>query len=49
MDPPDLGTMIAAAWGMFCGKVFVSLRFSRRREFIGGRAMSGGGPGVHTT
>jgi hypothetical protein len=32
-----------------CGKVFVSFGFSRRREFIGGRAMSGGGPGAHTT
>jgi hypothetical protein len=41
MDPPDLGTMTAVAWSMFCGKVFVSLGFSRRREFIGGRAMSG--------
>jgi hypothetical protein len=31
-----------------CGKVFVSLGFSRQREFIGGRAMSKGGLGVHT-
>jgi hypothetical protein len=49
LDPPDLGTMIEAACSMFSGKVFVSLGFSRRREFIHGRAMSGGGPGGHTT
>jgi hypothetical protein len=34
---------------MFREKVFVSLGFSPRREFIGERAMSGGGPGAHTT
>jgi hypothetical protein len=33
--------MTAVALSMFRGKVFVSLGFSRRREFIGGRAMSG--------
>jgi hypothetical protein len=49
LDPPDLGTMTVAACSMFRGKVFVSLGFSHRREFIGGRAMSGGGPGAHTT
>jgi hypothetical protein len=26
-----------------------STRFSQQREFIGGRVMSGGGPGAHTT
>jgi hypothetical protein len=46
MDPPDLGTTMAAACSMFHGTVFVPLGFSRRREFIGGRAMSGGGPGT---
>jgi hypothetical protein len=49
LDPPDLGTTTVAACSMFCGKVFVSLGFFHQREFIGGRAMSGGGPGVHTT
>jgi hypothetical protein len=33
---------------MFSGKKFGSLGFSRRGEYIGERAMSGGGPGVHT-
>jgi hypothetical protein len=33
----------------FMEKVFVPLGFSHRREFIGGRAMSGDGPGAHTT
>jgi hypothetical protein len=47
MDPPDLGSMTAAACSMFCQKVFSSLGFSRRREFIGERAMSEGGPGAH--
>jgi hypothetical protein len=28
---------------------FGPLGFSRREEYIGGRAMSGDGPGVHTT
>jgi hypothetical protein len=31
---------------MFRGKVFISLGFSHRREFIGGKAISGGRPGV---
>jgi hypothetical protein len=31
------------------GKVFCPLEFSRQREFIGGRVMSGGGPRAHTT
>jgi hypothetical protein len=34
---------------MFHGKVIGPLGFSQRREFIGGRAMSEDGPGVHTT
>jgi hypothetical protein len=33
---------------MFSGKEFGPLGFSRRGEYIGGRAMLGGGPGVHT-
>jgi hypothetical protein len=31
------------------GKTPIDLGFSRRRDYIGGRAMSGGGPGGHTT
>jgi hypothetical protein len=34
---------------MFSGKEFGPLGFSRREEYIGGRAMSGGGPRAHTT
>jgi hypothetical protein len=30
-------------------KCFCPLGFSWRKEFIGGRAMPGGGPRVHTT
>jgi hypothetical protein len=33
---------------MFHGKLIGSFRFSRRGEYIGGRAASGGGPGAHT-
>jgi hypothetical protein len=33
---------------MFSGKEFGPLGFSHRGEYIGGRAMSGGGPGGHT-
>jgi hypothetical protein len=33
---------------MFSGKLIRCLGVSRRGEFIGGRAMSGGGPGAHT-
>jgi hypothetical protein len=48
LDPPDLASMTAAACGMFSGKEFGPLGFSHRGEYIGGRAMSGGGPGGHT-
>jgi hypothetical protein len=41
--------MTTVACSMFRGKVFVPLGFSLQREFIGGMAMSGGGPGGHTT
>jgi hypothetical protein len=33
----------------FCGWRLDDLGFSPRREYIGGRAMSEGGPGAHTT
>jgi hypothetical protein len=39
----------AAACSMFRGKLIGSFRFSRRGEYIGGRAASGGGPGGPTT
>jgi hypothetical protein len=37
--------MTAMACGMFRGKVIRPLGFSHRREYIGKRAVSGGGPG----
>jgi hypothetical protein len=40
--------MMAAACRMFYGKLIGYLGFSRRVEYIGGRAMSGDGPGAHT-
>jgi hypothetical protein len=49
LDPPDLASTTAAACSMFSGKLIGSLGFSCRGEYIDGRAMSGGGPGVHTT
>jgi hypothetical protein len=45
MDPPDLASMMAAACSMFRGKLIGSLGFPCRGEYIGGRAVSGGGPG----
>jgi hypothetical protein len=41
--------MMAAACSMFQGKAVCPLGFSRRGEFIGERAASGGGPGGLTT
>jgi hypothetical protein len=49
MDPPDLATTTAAACSMFHEKLIGTFRFSRRGEYIGGRAASGGGPGGPTT
>jgi hypothetical protein len=45
LDPPDLASMKAAACSRFHGKLIGPLGFSRRGEYIGGRAASGGGPG----
>jgi hypothetical protein len=49
LDPPDLASMTAATCSMFRGKLIGSLGFSRRGEYIGGRAASGCGPGSPTT
>jgi hypothetical protein len=49
LDPPDLASMMAAACSMFQGKAICPLGFSRRGEYIGERAASGGGPGGLTT
>jgi hypothetical protein len=48
LDPPDLASMMAAACSMFSRKEFGPLGFSHRREYIGERAMLGGGPRGHT-
>jgi hypothetical protein len=48
LGPPDLASTMAAACNLFSGKLIGPLGFSRRGEYIGGRAMSGGGPGAHT-
>jgi hypothetical protein len=44
MDPPDLASTMAAACSRFRGELIGSLGFSHRGEYIGGRAVSGGGP-----
>jgi hypothetical protein len=44
-DPPDLTTVATAACSMFLGKAIRPLGFSRRGDFIGEGASSGGGPG----
>jgi hypothetical protein len=49
LDPPDLASMTAAACNIFHGKLIGSLGFSRRGEYIGGRAVSEGGPGGPST
>jgi hypothetical protein len=41
--------MTAVAYGMFHEKLIGFLGFSRRGEYIGGMAASGGGPGGPTT
>jgi hypothetical protein len=43
-DPLDLATTTMAACSMFRGKAIRHLGFSRRGEYIGERAASGGGP-----
>jgi hypothetical protein len=40
---------MVAAYSMFRGKLIGPLGFSRRGEYIGGRAALGGGPGGPTT
>jgi hypothetical protein len=40
--------MTAVACSIFSGKLIGSLGFSHQGEYIGGRAMSGGGPGART-
>jgi hypothetical protein len=48
LDPPDLASTMVAACSMFSGKLFGPLGFSHLGEYIGGRAMLGGGPGAYT-
>jgi hypothetical protein len=48
-----LSPELCLRWRQRCrtlsGKMPISLGFSHRRDYIGGRAMLGGGPGAHTT
>jgi hypothetical protein len=46
---PKIGLRWRRRCRTFLGEMPIHLGFSRRRDFIGGRAMSGGGPGAHTT
>jgi hypothetical protein len=48
LDPPNLASMVAAAYSRFRGKLIGYFRFSHRGEYIGGRAASGSRPGAHT-
>jgi hypothetical protein len=46
---PEIGLRWRRRYGTFRGLMLIDLGFSRQRDFIGGRAMSEGGPGAHTT
>jgi hypothetical protein len=46
---PKIGLRWRRRCGTFCGWTPIDLGFSHWRDFIGGRAMSEGGPGAHTT
>jgi hypothetical protein len=48
LDPLDLASTMVVAYSMFSRKEFKPLGFSCRGDYIGGRTMSGGGPGGHT-
>jgi hypothetical protein len=45
LDPLDPASMTAAACSRFHRKFIGCLGFSRRGEYIGGRSVSGSGPG----
>jgi hypothetical protein len=49
LDPPDLAMATAVACSMFREKTIRPLGFSHRGEYIGERAVSGGGPSGLTT
>jgi hypothetical protein len=46
---PEFGLRWQWRCGTFRGRTPIDLGFSRQRDFIGGRAISEGGPGAHTT
>jgi hypothetical protein len=46
---PEIGLRWRWRCGTLSGKTPIDLGFSSRREYIGGRPMSEGGPGAHTT
>jgi hypothetical protein len=45
---PEIGIRRRQRCGTLSGKTPIDLGFLRRRDYIGRRAMSGGGPGGHT-
>jgi hypothetical protein len=46
---PEIGLRLRRRCVTFHGRRLTDLGFSHRRDFIGRRAMSEGGPGAHTT
>jgi hypothetical protein len=46
---PEIGLRRRRRCRTLSGKTPIDLGFSHRRDYIGGRVMSGGGPGGHTT
>jgi hypothetical protein len=46
---PEIGLQQRRCCETLSRKTSIDLGFSHRRDYIGGRAMSGGGPGGHTT
>jgi hypothetical protein len=46
---PEIGLRWRRRCESFWGETPIHLGFSRRRDYIGRRAMSEGGPGAHTT
>jgi hypothetical protein len=46
---PEFGLLWRRCYRTFHGRTPIDLGFSPRSEFIGGGAMSEGGPGAHTT
>jgi hypothetical protein len=46
---PEIGLQWRSCCRTFLGEMPIDLGFLHQKDYIGGRAMSGGGPGGHTT